>query len=246
MDREEEPIGRHLPLRAAPGACERWVEVDDEAALVALVRASRAEKRTIRVLPPFSDALPPEAGLNGVVLRLGAGFERVEAAAHGLYVGASAPLALVGRRPGFEALSRAPGTLGDAVEEGWLAPMIVRQRRFRGRSIEDVEAAEPDPKAIVVGAWLAPAKLPWAPRAGQAFLPIKRRDLAELLRAQGLAGLRLGGAALGEDDPRVLVNRGDATPRQIRLLLQAARERVQVATGIELVERLLPPGRGGR
>ena len=68
----------------------------------------------------------------------------------------------------------------------------------------------------------------------------------QALAGLGEAGLRLGGASLAEDDPRVLVNRGDATPRQLRLLLQAARERIQVATGIELVERLSAPGRGGR
>lgn len=136
------------------------------------------------------------------------------------------------------------------MDEGWIAPMVTRIRRFRGRSVEEVDAdaaeAKGEGKAIVVGAVLKPAKLPWVPRAGEVFKPIKRRDVRELLRKHGLVGLRLGGASLGEDDPAVLVNRGDATARQIRLLMQAARERVHTATGIELEERLVPPGKGGR
>lgn len=245
--REEEPVARHLPLRACPGTFERWVEVADEAELVRVVRAARAEKAAIRVVAPFTDALPPEGGLTGVALRLGAGFERIEPAEAGLRVGASVPLALVGLRRGFEALARAPGTLADAWEEGWIAPLVTRVRRFRARGVEEVDDPAFEGKAILVAAWLAPAKVA-PPRAGQAFKPVKRRgvELRELLRRHDLGGLRLAGAALATDDPAVLINRGDATPRQLRLVLQAARERVHTGTGIELEERLWAPGRGGR
>lgn len=245
--REEEPIARHLPLRACPGTFEAWVEVADEAALIATVKAARAEKRTIRPVPPFSDAIPPEGGLTGLALRLGRGFERIEEVEGGLRVGASVPLALVGMRRGFEALAKAPGTLADAWEEGWIAPAVARVRRFRGRSVEEVEGAERDNKTLLLAAVLVPGKKLSVPRAGQAFWPPKRRGLDELLRALGLAGLRVGGAALADpSSPAVLVNRGEATAKQIRLLLTAARERVHTATGLELEERLAPPGRGGR
>lgn len=244
--REEEPVARHLPLRACPGAFEAWAEVDDEAQLTALIKAARAEKRAIRPVPPLSDALPPEGGLTGLALRLGRGFEAIEAAEGGLRVGASVPLALVGLRRGYDGLAGAPGTLADAWEEGWIAPAVARIRRFRGRSFEELDEAAPDPKTLLVSAVLRPGVKLHPPRAGQAFKPVKKRELADLLRGHGLAGLRLGGAALAEPCPEVLVNRGDASPKQIRLLLQAARERVHNATGIELEDRLSPPGRGGR
>ncbi len=246
--REEEPIARHLPLRAG-GAFELWVEVPDSAALVAVVRAARAEKLTIRPVPPFSDALPPEGGLTGVGLRLGAGFEDIREAEGGLWVGASVPLARVGLRPGYAVFARAPGTLADAWEEGWVTDAVVRLRRFRGRSVEEVESCAPDPKALLLEALLRPGARVSPPPAGRAFRALKRRNmppLPELMRGLKLGGLRLGAAVLAEDDPTVLANRGDATPRQLRLLLQAARERIHTATGLELEERMVAPGRGGR
>lgn len=245
--REEEPIGRHLPLRG-DHTFELWVEAADEAELLAVIRAARAEKHTIRPVPPFTDALPPEAGLVGVAVRLGAGFERIEAHPEGLRVGASVPLAQVGLRTGYESLRGAPGVLADAWEEGWIAPMLARVRRFRSRGFEDVEDPAPDPRTLLVSAVLRPGVKVVAPRAGQAFRELKRRgvELRALLRMQGLSGLRLAGAMLANDDPAVLVNRGEGTPRQLRLLLQAARERVMTTTGLTLDDRLWPAGRGGR
>ena len=246
--RAEAPLAPHLPLRACAGTAEAWVEVADEEQLVAVIRAARAEKLAVRHLPPLADALPPEGGITGVCLRLGAGFEDAVPVEGGLSVGASALLAPIGLRPGYEALRGAPGTLAEALAEGWIAPMVARVRRFRGRSFEDVAGTpEADPKALAVRAVLTPGvRLPWIPVAGQAFQPVKRRDLRALLRELGLGGLRLGDATLAEDDPLVLANRGEATPRQVRLLVAAVAERVHVAKGIELQERLTAPGRGGR
>lgn len=246
--REEEPLGRHLPLRACTGAVERWVEVADEAALIAVVRAARAARLVIRPIPPFTDVLPPDGGLTGLGLRLGRGFEAIEEVEGGLSVGAAAPLALLGLRPGYEALRRAPGTLGDAWEEGWIAPALVSVRRFKGRGLEDTTEVAPDPRAMVVRAVIKPPGKLVVPRAGQAFREPARRglELRELLRRCGLSGLRLFGALLAEDDPAVLVNRGDATPKQLRLVVQAACERVHTTTGVELQVRIEAPGRGGR
>jgi UDP-N-acetylenolpyruvoylglucosamine reductase len=246
--REEEPLGRHLPLRAATGTAERWVEVPDEAALLAVIRAARAEKSTIRPLCPFTDALPPEGGLTGVVLRLGRGFETIDVVEGGLRVGGAVPLALVGMHPGFELLRRAPGTLLDAWEEAWIAPALVSVRRFRGRGFEDTSETTHDAKSMLIAATLRPGAKLVAPRAGQAFREVNKRgvELRALLRRCGLGGLRLFGALLAEDDPAVLVNRGDATPKQLRLVLQAARERVQTTTGLEIEDRMESPGRGGR
>lgn len=235
--REEEPIARHLPLRATTGCFERWVVVDDEAELVAAVKQARADKLPVRVLPPFSDTLPPEGGVVGVALRLGRGFEFIRPRAEGVEVGAAVPLALW--MPG------ASGTLVDALDDGWILPAVVSMRRFRGRGFE--AATEWDARSLVVSAVLSKAKVT-PTSAGTAFREPKKRGLTlrDLLRRVGVGELRLGGAALAEDDPAVVVNRGEATPKQVRLVLGAVTERVRVATGLELDERLVAPGRGGR
>lgn len=248
--RGEEPLAAHLPLRCG-GTIEQWVEVGDDAALVAAIKRARAEKWTIRPIFPFQDALPPDGGLSGLGLRLAGDFERVDEQADGtLVVGAAALLAPIGLRPGFDALRRAPGTLWDAYEDGWIQPAMLRMRRFRGRGFEEVEAAGADPKALLVSAVLRPGARVSPPSAGQAFRDIrgtrKAPAMRDLLRKAQLQGLRVHGATLGEDDPAVLSNRGDATPRHLRTLLSAVRERVQTATGIQLEERLVPAGRGGR
>ena len=253
--RDEEPIARHLPLRGGGGAFEVWVEVPDEAALLAVIKAARAEKLAVRPLLPFADALPPEGGLTGVAMRLGVGFEQIREVEGGVWVGAATPLARVGLRTGYAALAGAPGTLGEAYEDGWIAPALAKIRRFRGRSFEELEPAGdpkgllPDPKSLLVGALLKPGTKLTPPPAGRAFRDHKRRNIPavpDLLRGLALGGLRLGAAVLAEEDPTVLANRGGATPRQLRLLLQAVRERVHTATGLELEDRLPPPGRGGK
>lgn len=244
--REEEPIARHLPLRATEGCFEQWVLVDDEVELLGFIKGARAEKMTIRPIPPFCDAMPPEGGLVGVGLRLAGDFEAIRPHAEGLWVGASAPLALLGLLPGYSSFTGAGGTLADAVEDGWVLPAVVRMRRFKGRSFE--ESAEPDPKALLVSAVLKPNTKLTPIVAGTAFKEPRRRGLTlrDLLRRVGVGELRLAGAALAEDDPAVLVNRGEATARQLRLLLSAVKERVHVATGLDLEERMMAPGRGGR
>jgi UDP-N-acetylenolpyruvoylglucosamine reductase len=245
--RDEEPIAGHLPLRGE-GSFERWIEVSDEATLLATVRELRADKLNIRPIPPFHDALPPLQGLNGVALRLGGEFEEITEHIQGLRVGASVPLALVGLRRGYQSLKGAPGCLWDAYEEGWLAPMIVKVRRLKGRGFEESPETTPDPKGLLVAAWLRPDVRVQVPRAGAAFMEGRYRGLSmrELLRKVRLSGLRVRGAAFAEDDPAVLVNRGDASPRQLHALMAAVQERVQASTGLSLTQRLTAPGRGGR
>lgn len=244
--REEEPIARHLPLRSTDGCFEQWVVVEDEVELLGFIKQARSEKLMIRPVPPFCDAMPPEGGLVGVGLRLAGQFEAIDVHSDGLRVGASVPLALLGLRKGYAAFAGAGGTLADAVEDGWVLPAIVSMRRFKGRGYE--ESADPDPKALLVSAVIKPNPKLTPILAGTAFKEPKRRGmhLRELLRRVGVGELRLAGAALAEDDPAVLVNRGDATPRQLRLLLSAVKERVHVATGLDLEERMMAPGRGGR
>lgn len=245
--REEEPVARHVPLRACPGSFEKWVEVDSEAQLIQIVREARGEKVPVRVVPPFSDTLPPEGGVAGLALRLGRDFETITASGDRWTVGASVPLARLAVVAKWKALERAGGTVYDAIEDGWLLPALVGARRFKGRSVEVIDTWTAEPKALLLQVTLDPTVTVKPVRAGTAFRePGKRTDLRGVLRRANLTTVRLYDAALAEDDPAVLVNRGEASPKQLRLLLQAVRERVHVAAGVELEERLVAPGRGGR
>lgn len=243
--RDEEPLARHLALRACPGTIERWIEAEDEAMLVAAIRAARAQGLVLRPIPPFCDAMPPEAGMVGLGLRLGPAFEGVSYADGLVCIGAASPLALAARHPGFEILRSAPGTVDEAIEDGWIAPMVAKVRRFRGRGFEEVESAAPEARAMVVRAWLRPGRVV-VPRAGSAFSPSRRRGVTVGDLVGSLGPVRLGGAALAGGTAAVLVNRGDATPRELRNLLAAVVDRVKKASGVELELRLGPPGRGGR
>jgi UDP-N-acetylenolpyruvoylglucosamine reductase len=241
--REEEPILKHLPLRGE-GCFERWVEVEDEAELLSVVRLARSLKLAVRPIPPFHDALPPEGGLLGVALRLGMGFEKIEACENGVWIGAAAPLAWAALYGAHASFGRAPGTLSDALEEGWIAPAVLKVRRLKGKGFEEVESAAFEPKALVVGALLKKEVRVTPPPAGAAFLPLKVRGGVDavLLKAR-LSGIRAHGACLAST---VLVNRDGADPRQLAGLLLAVRERVQAATGHSLEDRLGPPGRKTR
>jgi hypothetical protein len=248
--REEEPIARHLALRASPGSFERWAEVETEADLVAVVRAARAEKLAIRVVHPFADALPPEGGIGGLGLRLGGAFEQFTEHDDGtVTAGVSVPVARLSTLPGFGAWGRASGAIGDALSDGWIVPAVVRCRRFRGRSFETVEGAgDADPKALPVALTLRRGTSHAGILAGTAWAEPGRRTpgLRAVLQKSGLGPVRLHDAVLAEDDPAVLLNRGRATPRELRLLLTAVKDKVRIATGLELQERLFSPGRGGR
>jgi hypothetical protein len=247
--REEEPIARHLPLRASPGAFERWAEARDETTLAALIRAARAEKLQVRCVHPFGDALPPEGGVGGLALRLGGDFEAVRVCDDGtVEAGAAALLALIAMKPGFSAWSRAGGTVGDALADGWILPAVIGVRRFRGRGFEDVDGAPDEPRALVVRVRLRPGTSHGGVPAGTAWSETGRRaiGLRAALGKAGVGAVRLHDAALAEDDAAVLVNRGEAKPRELRLLMSAVADKVKIGTGLELVERLVSPGRGGR
>ena len=114
------PLARLSTLRIG-GPAELFVEVGSERALVALLQEVARRKQPFQLLGLGSNVLVPDAGLPGIVARLGGDLKRIRIRGRRLSAGAGAPLALAARRAataglaGLEALSGFPSTVGGAV-----------------------------------------------------------------------------------------------------------------------------------
>jgi len=113
-------LSRLATLRIG-GPAEHFVEVTSERGLVALLHEVARRRLPFQLLGLGSNVLVPDAGLPGVVARLGGDLKRVRIRALRVSAGAGAPLALVARKAaaaglaGLEALSGFPSTVGGAV-----------------------------------------------------------------------------------------------------------------------------------
>ena len=113
-------LARLATLRIG-GPAERFVEVASERALVGLLRGVARQDLPFQLLGLGSNVLAPDAGLPGIVARLGGGLKRIRIRGLRVSAGAGAPLSLVARRAaaaglaGLEALSGFPSTVGGAV-----------------------------------------------------------------------------------------------------------------------------------
>ena len=103
------------------GPAELFVEVGSERALVALLQGVAQRRLPFQLLGLGSNVLAPDAGLPGVVARLGGELKRVRIRVRRLSAGAAAPLAVAARKAasaglaGLEALAGFPSTVGGAV-----------------------------------------------------------------------------------------------------------------------------------
>ena len=113
-------LSRLATLRIG-GPAEQFVEVTSERALVALLHEVARRSLPFQLLGLGSNVLIPDAGLPGVVARLGGELKRVRIRGHRLSAGAGAPRAQAARKAaagglaGLEALSGFPSTVGGAV-----------------------------------------------------------------------------------------------------------------------------------
>jgi UDP-N-acetylmuramate dehydrogenase len=118
--RPGQALARLATLRIG-GPAETFVEVGSERALVALLEAVSQRRVPFQLLGLGSNVLIPDAGLPGIVARLGGELKRVRIRGSRLSAGAGAPLALAARRAaaaglaGLEALSGFPSTVGGAI-----------------------------------------------------------------------------------------------------------------------------------
>ena len=139
--REREPFARHTPLRVG-GPAEVWALVDDVPSLFRALSAARKSGTRWRLHWPLQDWLVRDGGMRGLVVRPGAGFERVSITDTEVVLGAATPFAaLSGLGEGFwSPLADWPGTPGGLLHDGcgdWLAGVCSRVQWAIGRRVID-------------------------------------------------------------------------------------------------------------
>lgn len=115
-----EPLAAYTTFRIG-GPAELWVEVADQDALAALLRAVAEQGCPFHLFGLGSNLLVPDTGLRGVVARLGGRFKRYRVAGARVVAGAGLALPTLSRQTarrglsGLEALCGFPSTVGGAV-----------------------------------------------------------------------------------------------------------------------------------
>jgi UDP-N-acetylmuramate dehydrogenase len=119
---EEVPLGPYTTYKAG-GPARYMAEVKDADALSELVASGVASDLPILVLGRGSNLVVADAGFEGLVIRLGQGFARIEVEGTEVQAGGSAPLAHVARKSvdaglvGLEFFVGVPGSVGGAVRQ---------------------------------------------------------------------------------------------------------------------------------
>ncbi len=185
--RPGQALARLSTLRIG-GPAETFVEVASERALVGLLQGVARRGLAFQLLGLGSNVLVPDAGLPGIVARLGGELKRVRIRAHRVSAGGGAPLALVARKAaaaglaGLEALSGFPSTVGGAVfmnagcygteikdvlHSARLVELDGRRRRIR---VVDLQASYRSTALKATGAIVTRALFELAPGAPEALL----------------------------------------------------------------------------
>jgi UDP-N-acetylmuramate dehydrogenase len=147
--RRDVPLGP-LTTYGVGGAAARFIEVADDDALAAVATAAAETGVAVLVVGLGSNLLVSDAGFDGLVVVLGAGFATVEIDGTRVRAGGRAKLPVVARQSaaagltGFEWAAGVPGSIGGAVRmnagvpEADIADALVRVRVVDLASGEDV------------------------------------------------------------------------------------------------------------
>ena len=117
---ENEPMSRHCTFRAG-GAARYLVTVDDEECFSALMSLLEKEELPWFLLGNGSNLLVSDSGYDGIMIRLGKGFEQISLKDNVISAGSAAPLSRIAAfaaehsLSGMEFASGIPGSLGGAL-----------------------------------------------------------------------------------------------------------------------------------
>ena len=126
-----------------------------------------------------------------------------------------------------------PGIL---VKDAGIRGVVVEPSADSPDEVADA-VAELDPKA-------AQLELPTGGQpASRLFLDPEGQSASDLIRDARLAGVRLRGARVSEEDPNILVNEGQASARDVLALVDYIKRRVEQRSGVKLKEALRILGR---
>ena len=91
---ENEPMSRHCTFRTG-GAARYLVTVDDEESLIALMSLLEKEELPWFLLGNGSNLLVSDTGYDGIMIRLGKGFEQISVRDNVISAGSAAPLSRI-------------------------------------------------------------------------------------------------------------------------------------------------------
>ena len=140
LARSGESLARHTTMRVG-GEAQWWAEPNDEAALVAVLRAVKRDNKLLQTLGAGSNLVASDNAFDGVVLHLGRGFAWHRVEGNRLIAGAAALLpkltkfALANDLGNFEWACGIPGSLGGSIWGNAGA------RGFNGRGFESRDCA---------------------------------------------------------------------------------------------------------
>lgn len=256
-------LARHTAWRTG-GLCDVMVWVHRAEALQDVIDQCREVDWKWTLLGAGTRTVVRDGGINGVVIRLGTDFARIEDGGEpGCWeVGAAVPVpALVARATaegwtGLEGLANVPGSLGASVhlDEGWEDAIelvhVLHRRKVRSVPLDEVQGRN----RVVVGCRvrLAPGMKPVVakdtakgldasrtlPPSSWYELPPKRAKLRKVLGSVELPAVRLRRVAIAAEAPEVLVNLGEGTAADLQLLHKSALARVKKTRGIVLDSRI--------
>ncbi len=114
-----------------------------------------------------------------------------------------------------------------------------KQPVTRWTGVDNLIASDDGVRGLVLG----PAAV--APGASRRLFeePAKGGSVDAMVERSGMRGIRLRGARISPDDGNAVLNEGDATARDVLLLMDSLRRRVARDHGLQLVDDLVVIGR---
>ena len=124
--------------------------------------------------------------------------------------------------------------------------ILVKDAGIRGVVVEPAADSPDEVTEAVAGLdpKAAQLELPTdGPPTSRLFLDPEGQSASDLIRDARLAGVRLRGARVSEEDPNILVNEGQASARDVLALVDYIKRRVEQRSGVKLKEALRILGR---
>jgi UDP-N-acetylmuramate dehydrogenase len=292
------PFRKDVPLRTCStwrigGPADYLVEPSSWEQVALVLRCGRENGIPVIVIGKGSNLLFDDAGLRGIVIKIGRGLSRVRITGTtvraGSGVSASRLARIVGGAGlcGLEHIVGIPGTLGglifmnggslhraigDAILEVTAMDRQGGMRMFRGEECGFAyrHSRFQDGEYVITGAGMVltggrrdairaemlrilrerRAKFPLTlPNCGSVFTSDPQAygrfgPPGKIIESVGLKGMSVGGAAVSERHANFIVNRGDATARDVLSLIELIRRRVAHHSGLHLAceVRFVPSG----
>lgn len=261
--RLDEPMKRHTSLGVG-GTVPVFVDVEEMGELRELIQILNDSNTPYFVIGQGTNLLVSDEGMDVVVIHLGKGFRGIEVKGETLHVGAGATLKSILKEAtenglgGLEFVAGIPGTVGGAISSSTSAfgksitsllrnveyapnTGIILRAELRLYFDEKEKIEEKIRNFFEIKKRTQPLTLH---SAGCVFKNPKGKFAGELIDKAGLKGEKVGGAYVSYKHANFIINRGDATSRDILTLMGIIKKRVKEVFGVELCPEIKIVGKG--